>query len=166
MFADYAYYHCFGYNDAKKMVYQPDKSLGAVCKYAADYYKDHDAYYKVPQVGDQIFYGEDADDHTGIVVAVNATTIETVEGNVSDSVLHNVIKRTDPWIDGYGRPDWDVVVTEHPLEPADYSAHPQKMWNELCDWLGNEYGVAGLMANLDAESALIAANLQNSNRFG
>ena len=165
VFGDYAYYKCFGYTNAKKMLYQPDKSLGAACLYSARYFKEHDAYYSHPEVGDRIFYGEDADDHTGIVVAVNATTIETVEGNVSDSVVHQVVKRTDPWIDGYGRPYWDVVVDEHPLEPADYSAHPQKLWNEFVDWLDNEYGAAGLLGNLDAESALVAANLQNSYQY-
>ena len=38
----------------------------------------------------------------------------------------------------------------------------EKIWNYLKDKLGNEYGTAGLMGNLRAESALIPTNLQTS----
>ena len=36
------------------------------------------------------------------------------------------------------------------------------IWNFLKGWLGNDYGVAGLMGNLDAESGLNPINLQNT----
>jgi hypothetical protein len=36
------------------------------------------------------------------------------------------------------------------------------IWLFLADKLGNEYGAAGLMGNLKAESGLISTNLQNS----
>lgn len=159
VFADYAYYHNFGYDAAKKMVYQPDKSLGAGCYWAAKYYRDHGAYFRYPEVGDQIFYGADGDDHTGIVVAVNSTTIETVEGNVSDAVVHEVRNKDDRWIDGYGRPDWSVVA-EAGLLPPDYKADPDRVWEYLADWLGNDYGAAGLMGNLEAESGLVSGIVQ------
>lgn len=159
VFADFGFYHVFGYDNAKKMEFQPEKSLGAACYYAARYFKEHDAYYKTPEVGDRIFYGEDGDDHTGIVVAVNATTIETVEGNVSDSVVHEVRNKNDSWIDGYGRPDWSVVA-ESGLLPPDYEADPDRVWDYLADWLGNDFGAAGLMGNLEAESGLVSAIVQ------
>lgn len=38
----------------------------------------------------------------------------------------------------------------------------KRMWDYLLDKLGNEYGVAGLMGNIYAESALRSNNLQNS----
>lgn len=38
----------------------------------------------------------------------------------------------------------------------------KEIWNYLYNWLGNEYGTAGLMGNLYAESALISTNLQNT----
>lgn len=38
----------------------------------------------------------------------------------------------------------------------------KSIWTFLVDKLGNEYGAAGLMGNLYAESGLIANNLQNS----
>ena len=42
------------------------------------------------------------------------------------------------------------------------SNNEQKIWNYLYTKLGNAYGVAGLMGNLYAESALKPNNLQNS----
>ena len=42
------------------------------------------------------------------------------------------------------------------------TADPEKIWNFLSAWIGNDYGVAGIMGNLYAESALVANNLQNS----
>lgn len=39
---------------------------------------------------------------------------------------------------------------------------PEIIWDFLKEWLGNDYGVAGLMGNLDAESALNPINLQNT----
>lgn len=38
----------------------------------------------------------------------------------------------------------------------------RRMWDYLMDKLGNEYGVAGLMGNIYAESALRSNNLQNA----
>lgn len=38
----------------------------------------------------------------------------------------------------------------------------KRMWNYLLDKLGNEYGVAGLMGNIYAESGLRSNNLQNA----
>lgn len=46
--------------------------------------------------------------------------------------------------------------------PATTDADPEKVWNFLSAFIGNDYGVAGLMGNLYAESALVANNLQNS----
>lgn len=46
--------------------------------------------------------------------------------------------------------------------PATTEADPEKVWNFLSSFIGNDYGVAGLMGNLYAESALIANNLQNT----
>lgn len=38
----------------------------------------------------------------------------------------------------------------------------ETIWNFLLAWIGNKFGVAGLMGNLYAESALKSTNLQNS----
>lgn len=44
----------------------------------------------------------------------------------------------------------------------------EMIWDFLKEWLGNDYGVAGLMGNLDAESALNPINLQDTynTKFG
>ena len=42
------------------------------------------------------------------------------------------------------------------------SGYEQTLWNYFIDKIGNEYGVAGLMGNLYAESGLYPNNLQNS----
>lgn len=41
------------------------------------------------------------------------------------------------------------------------SGYEQTIWNYFIDKIGNEYGVAGLMGNLFAESGLYPNNLQN-----
>ena len=160
VFADYAYYHCFGYDNAKKMVYQPDYSLGAGCLYAARYYEQADALYGTPEKGDQIFFGAEGDDHTGIVVDVRQGKVTTIEGNSSNAVRKNTYSLSDKWIYKYGRPKWSVVTDVPSLAPADYHAEPDRIWAYLSNWLGNDCGAAGLMGNLEAESGLVAAIVQ------
>lgn len=43
---------------------------------------------------------------------------------------------------------------------ADYDASPDFLWKFFMEKIGNAFGVAGLLGNLNAESNLIAANLQ------
>ena len=45
---------------------------------------------------------------------------------------------------------------------ATETADPDKIWKYLLDKIGNPYGVAGLMGNLRAESALRSCNLQQT----
>lgn len=47
---------------------------------------------------------------------------------------------------------------------ADYDDSPEFLWNFFIGKLGNAFGVAGLLGNLNAESNLIAANLEMSKR--
>ena len=119
IFVDWCFIECFGYENALKMLYQPEKSAGAGCKYSANYYKAHNAFYRQPQVGDQVFFGDYGNEgHTGIVIDVAGSIVTTVEGNTSggygvdangDGVY---IKRYDintQYIPGFGRPNWGVV---------------------------------------------------------
>lgn len=48
---------------------------------------------------------------------------------------------------------------------ADYDDSPEFLWKFFASKLCNAYGVAGLMGNLNAESNLIAANLEMSKRI-
>lgn len=119
IFVDWCFIECFGYKKALKMLYQPTKSAGAGCQYSANYYRAHNAFYRQPQVGDQVFFGDYGNEgHTGIVIDVAGSIVTTVEGNTSggygvdangDGVY---IKRYDintQYIPGFGRPNWEVV---------------------------------------------------------
>lgn len=122
IFVDWCFIECFGYEKALKMLYQPTKSAGAGCRYSADYYRAHNAFYRVPNVGDQVFFGDYGNEgHTGIVIDVAGSVVTTVEGNTSggygvdtngDGVY---IKRYDistHYIPGFGRPNWEVVSND------------------------------------------------------
>jgi hypothetical protein len=99
-----------------KMIYQPMKSCGAGCKFSAEYYRENKAFYKTPEVGDQVFYGKDGkagtESHTGIVVKVNAKSFVTVEGNAGDEVKQKTVQNSQigKKIVGFGRPRWDIAV--------------------------------------------------------
>lgn len=119
IFVDWCFIECFGYEKALKMLYQPTRSAGAGCQYSANYYRAHNAFYRQPQVGDQVFFGDYGNEgHTGIVIEVAGSVVTTVEGNTSggygvDSNGDGVyIKRYNidtQYIPGFGRPNWEVV---------------------------------------------------------
>ena len=111
VFVDAAYIACFNYDPATAMTYQRPSGFAA-CSLSADAYKRNGAFYREPEVGDQIFffYGG-AINHTGIVVEVHGDTIVCVEGNYSDSVCRTQYKwKGDNIIAGFGRPNWSVVA--------------------------------------------------------
>lgn len=73
----------------------------------------------LPKPGDVIFYDwEDSgagdntgsSDHTGIVTAVNGSTITVTEGNKSDSVSQRTLARGGRFIRGYGVPDYEAAA--------------------------------------------------------
>lgn len=119
IFVDWCFIECFGYEKALKMLYQPTKSTGAGCSYSASFYRAHNAFYRQPQVGDQVFFGDYGNEgHTGIVVAVSGNIITTVEGNTSggygvesngDGVYIKKYNTSTQYIPGFGRPNWEVV---------------------------------------------------------
>lgn len=58
----------------------------ASCDVAGAWFKKASRWSEYPAVGAQVFYGTPSNlDHTGIVVAYDASTITTVEGNTNDS---------------------------------------------------------------------------------
>ena len=127
VFVDAAYINCFGYEDAIRMTYQYPRGY-ASCSMSANAYKNNGAFFKTPEVGDQIFFYVDGYiNHTGIVVAVNTVhnTIQCVEGNYSDSVAYTSYTISNPTIAGFGRPNWEVVVSSDDDEQYDI-IHPQK----------------------------------------
>ena len=72
-------------DDAREVLCQPKKSAGAGCYYSAQYYRSAGRLDKTPRVGDQIFFLDSSNEeyHTGIVYAVDSTTVYTIEANTS-----------------------------------------------------------------------------------
>lgn len=97
-------------------------SMGAGCKYSANYYRNAGRFFKTPKVGDQIFFGKTGQEsHTGIVVKVTSTEVFTVEGNTrggvgvianGGGVYAKSYALNDENISGYGRPKYDEVKKE------------------------------------------------------
>ena len=123
--------YAFGVEAAKKLLCQPDKSLGAGCGFSASYFKAKGQFHQYcPRPGDQIFFGDSKSvDHTGLVYKVDNLFVYTVEGNTSPQagVVSNgggVYKKQYALdynrIYGYGRPDYDNVWYE-----AEENAEPE-----------------------------------------
>lgn len=88
--------------------------LSAGCGFALKYYKAAGRFDKTPKVGDQIFFKYNLNDtsytadHTGIVVRVTDSLVETIEGNSGNEVKRKAYQRTDKTIIGYGHPRYDA----------------------------------------------------------
>ena len=166
VFVDAAFINCFGYEDAIKMTYQYPRGY-ASCRMSANAYKNNEAFYKLPEVGDQIFFYVDGEiNHTGVVVGVNElyNTIQCVEGNYTDSVAYTSYVISNPTIAGFGRPDWNIVVSEESddeqfdiIHSANHRTYmhleygdgldnplaPVKAWQNLLLCWGKKLGVYG-----------------------
>lgn len=119
VFTDWCFYKAYGVADAKRLLCQPDKSLGAGCEYSMRYYKNKNQFYTSPKAGDQIFFTDSSGDvcHTGLVYKVDDTYVYTVEGNTSSvagvvanggCVREKKYKLNYSRIAGYGRPKYDA----------------------------------------------------------
>lgn len=108
-FVDWAFLMAFGYENALRLLCQPEKSAGAGCIYSYGYYKAKGQVGKTPKVGAQIFFGksESTLGHTGIVEKFDSTYVYTIEGNTSDQVARRTYSRTDANVFGYGYPAYD-----------------------------------------------------------
>ncbi len=95
---------------ARSALYQPNAkyNCGAGCTPQAQYYRENNAFYTAPKVGDQIFYGKTGDEaHTGLVIEVSDGSVYTIEGNVQNQVMLLAHSITDKSIVGYGRPRYE-----------------------------------------------------------
>ena len=111
VFVDWLFATCFGPKEAMRMLYQPERSCGAGCKFSAQYYRCHNAFDKTPTLGAQIFFGkEGAECHTGIVVGINGNYVTTVEGNSMNGVRMLSYEKTSPNIVGYGHQLYDDIT--------------------------------------------------------
>ena len=120
MFVDWCFLTAYGYENALRLLCQPEKSAGAGCTYSLRYYKAKGQFHTSgPKPGDQIFFGTSLDNstHTGIVEKVTAKMVYTIEGNTSDRVARRSYSLTNSRILGYGRPVYDAVAETSPVAP-------------------------------------------------
>jgi hypothetical protein len=83
----------------------------ASCALGVSWFKNKGRFSAYPAVGAQVFFGSGGGSHTGLVVAYDADTITTVEGNTNtngsaegDGVYRKTRYRRDAYTYGYGYP--------------------------------------------------------------
>ena len=123
VFVDYCFVKAYGVDSAKKLLCQPNKSLGAGCQYSMNYYKTKGQLKTTPKVGDQIFFkdGSGEVNHTGLVYDVDNHYVYTIEGNTSSAsgvvangggVFAKKYSSNYGRIAGYGRPAYDATPSK------------------------------------------------------
>lgn len=159
-FVDWCFQKAYGVSNAKSLL---GGNFNDYTPSSAQLYKNKGAWGSEPKLGAQIFFKNSTRiNHTGLVYNFDSRYVYTVEGNTSGAsgvisngggVCTKKYLRTNSKIAGYGYPKYDV-------EPD--AGNEKAIWDFLSSKIGNDYGVAGLMGNLKAESALMPNNLQNS----
>lgn len=128
MFVDWCFVTAFGYENALRLLCQPERSCGAGCTWSAKYYKQKGQFFTSnPQVGDQIFFGTSIDNctHTGLVEKADSSKVYTIEGNTSNKCARRTYSLNDAKIVGYGRPKYDGAGTTTPVTPTQPSTGGQ-----------------------------------------
>ena len=123
VFIDWCFLTAYGYENALRLLCQPERSAGAGCTYSLQYYRNKGQFHiDNPQRGDQIFFGTSLSNstHTGLVEKVENGCVYTIEGNSSDQVCRRRYALTDSGILGYGRPEYDSVPAA-PIAPTEYA---------------------------------------------
>ena len=182
-FNDWCHVQSFGVEKAKEILFQPSKSLGAGCKYSAQYYRNNGRFFTTPKVGDQIFFGSvGSESHTGIVYKVDSLKVYTIEGNTRDEagVIVNgggVYKKeyslSDPEIAGYGRPKYEAVKQTSSSSPStsasrsylmkgDKGDEVKKMQENLIK-LGYSCGSTGADGDFGTNTEVAVKNFQKAN---
>lgn len=131
-------------------------------------WQENDGY--IPNVGDAVLYdwqdsgvGDNtgAPDHVGAVQKVVGKTIYVIEGNYSNQVKVRKLKVNGQFIRGFITPKFEAIpASRKPMTKG--VADSEIIWNFFMSKGLNEFGVAGLMGNIKAESGLKPTNLQNS----
>lgn len=94
----------------------------AGCATAVNWFRNQGRFSYYPAVGAQVFFGSGGGAHTGLVIAYDADTITTVEGNTNangsaegDGVYLKTRQRRDAYVYGYGLPKFaEGIVTADP----------------------------------------------------
>jgi hypothetical protein len=128
MFVDWCFVTAFGYENALRLLCQPERSCGAGCTWSARYYKQKGQFHTSnPKAGDQIFFGTSLDNctHTGLVEMVDSTKVYTIEGNTNNMCARRTYALNDEKIVGYGRPKFDGAETTQNVIPMPPSTGEQ-----------------------------------------
>jgi peptidoglycan hydrolase-like protein with peptidoglycan-binding domain len=170
MFVDWCFVQAFGPTAAMNLLQQPKKSYGAGCYYSAKYYKDKGQFYTNPKAGDQIFFWNSSKTdvaHTGLVYAVDASYVYTVEGNTSSTsgvvangggVFKKKYARNYTRIYGFGRPNYDAEGNSSPtiIEKVEYNYAPTvKEWQLAAIADGYKFPKYGADGEWGAECASV-----------
>ncbi len=162
----------FGAEVTHKMLYTPQKSLAAGCVYAVNYFKAAGAYYSTPQKGDQWFKKDSAGDpcHTGVVVSVNGSQFDVVEGNANNQVERNTYNVGGYSTHGFGRPKWSAAASSTPTTYTEGwvkdsngwwyrykdGSYPKSCWKKISgEWYyfnGEGYAVANQWITTDGNA--------------
>lgn len=117
--------------------------ITASCVAGVSWWDGRGRFSEYPAVGAQVFYGDGGSAHTGIVVAWDATTITTIEGNTNDTgapegngVYRQTRERLDPWVFGYGYPSYPGGIDsadpawayQNPARPPAFVPFPGASW--------------------------------------
>lgn len=158
IFVDWNFLTAFGYDDALRLLCQPERSAGAGCKWSMGYFKSAGRFGMTPRIGAQIFFGNDHSDpdHTGVVTRFDSSRVYTVEGNTAnDMVEERSYPINSSWIAGYGYPAYDD-------EPASSTPSPTPAGKKTIDELAKEV-LDGKWGNGDdRRKALKAAGYDSS----
>lgn len=149
IFVDWCFYKAYGLSNARRLLCQPTKSCGAGCKYSKQYYQNKNRYYSLPKIGDQIFFSNSKNEicHTGIVYDVSNSYVYTIEGNTSSAsgvvanggvVAYKKYRLKYKYIDGYGRPDYDVkkALTSNDYQCIHTVVRGNSLWSIATKYLG------------------------------
>lgn len=118
----------------------------ASCAVAVQWFKDKGRWSEYPGIGAQVFFGAGGGEHTGIVESYDATTITTIEGNandghapsgVGDAVIRTTHQRRDPYVYGYGYPEFPEGITN--ADPAFAGSNPKQAAVTLQPFPGDEW---------------------------
>jgi len=164
-FVDWLFYSTYGVANAKGLL---GGNFNDYTVASAQLYKNKGAYFKKnPRVGDQIFFKNSSRIcHTGIVYAVDASRVYTIEGNTSGAsgVVANgggVCKKSYALgysrIDGYGRPNYTIEVAPDRTvvtSQADINKAVQGWMNQYLGTAIEEDGVIGSISKAHANKCL------------
>lgn len=136
-FVDWCFYKAYKKANAKKLLCGDFNDYTVI---SAQLYKNKNAWYKSPKIGDQIFFANSKGGicHTGLVYKVDTLYVYTIEGNTSGTsgvvangggVFKKKYAKTNSRIAGYGRPKYDTASSSTTSTKTTTTSKPKKPSN-------------------------------------